>query len=110
MTIAEQFAPAEARDKERVMQNTWGHLAPEKNKAYDGHFVYAVGCFGADDLNPTVIAFEFGDLDSSPWLHEALCDFVRSQKSKSGDVCRFDGKFKNYKFIGTIKTISHYGV
>lgn len=91
------------------MQNTWGHLAPQKSKTYTGYFVYAVGCFSEGELNPVVIAFEFGDLESSPWLYEYLQSFVQAQKSQPGQVCRFDGKFKNYEFIGSVKTISHYG-
>lgn len=52
--------------KAEVMAHTWGHLAPKKNKAYRGHIVFAIGCFGSDHLNPTALACEFSDLDSSP--------------------------------------------
>jgi hypothetical protein len=69
-----------------------------------------IGSWGwKDDLNPTVLAFEFPGLDMSPWLFEYLQEFTRKPLFKSGDVFRFDGKFRNYLFDGTFICIAHYG-
>lgn len=107
-TIYEAFAPAEARYKEAVMFDTWGHLAPKKNQAYKGRIVYAVGCFGSDNLNPTAIVFDFGELDSSPWFFEKMAEFLSDQKEnlrKEGCVYEFTGSFRNYQFKGRTRLL-----
>ena len=71
-TIADAFEPALMRYKTEVMKQTWGHLAPKRNRTYKGHMVFVVGCFGSDHLNPTAIECEFEGLDSSPWFFDHL--------------------------------------
>lgn len=107
-TMADVFAPIEAKYHAQVIADTWGHLAPRKNKTYRGFVVFAVGCFGNDELNPTVLSCEFKDLDDSPWFYDALAEFIGSpnwnvetKAFPSGGVYRFDGSFRNYKFKGT---------
>jgi hypothetical protein len=108
-TIEDVFAPIEAKYKADIMKNTWGHLAPKKNKVYKGKIVYAVGCFGNDSLNPTVLVCNFKELDSSPWFFNALTDFIHSLKLKEeGCVYEFEGYFKNYVFVGRVLKISNY--
>jgi|ERR1700728_294464 len=102
-TIAEAFAPAEARYRAVIMEDTWGHLAPKKNKKYSGHIVWALGCFGSDHLNPTVLDFNLGALNGSPWLFDAMIDFLQDHSTDEGAIFRFDGYFRNYEFVGTIK-------
>lgn len=111
-TMAEAWAPVEAVYREAVTQETWGHLAPEKNKTYLVTLVYAVGIFGDDSLNPTVLQCDLsGGLDSSPWLYEALQDFLWSFNGQNdeGGVYRFVGKLRNYKFRGTRTKIEQFG-
>lgn len=104
-TQKEVYAPIEARHRAQVMKMTWGHLAPRKNKAYRGHIVFAVGCFGDDPLNPTMLSAEFKGLDDSPWFFDAMRDFTEAQKGDPGNVYRFDGTFRNYDFVGKITTV-----
>jgi hypothetical protein len=104
-TIADAFAPAEAHYKAEVMSNTWGHLAPHKNKTYRGHIVFAVGCFGSDHLNPTALECEFKGLDSSPWFFDAMQNFLRNMETSEGHVYRFDGTFRNYEFKGRVREL-----
>lgn len=47
------------------------HLAPKKDKRYKGRIIYAIGCFGDDPLNPTVLSCKLRGLDSSPWFFDA---------------------------------------
>lgn len=108
-TIADAFAPAEARYRAEVMADTWGHLAPKKNRTYRGHVVFVIGLFGSDNLNPTVLECEFKtnkgeELDSSPWFYDALQDFLQSlEKSEEvGGIFRFEGTFRNYEFNGFV--------
>jgi len=105
-TMADVFAPVEARNYEIVCQNTWGHLAPRRNKTYRGSLVFAVGAFGNDPLNPTLLTMDFGDLDSSPWLFDAMEEFARAQKGEPGAVYRFDGTFRNYQFKGVVRRLT----
>jgi hypothetical protein len=69
--------------------------------------VFAIGCFGSDNLNPTPLACEFKDtkgeeLDSSPWFHDAMMEFLCAHGGKEGFVYRFEGTFRNYEFKGKI--------
>ena len=105
MPWIDAFAPVEARNRANVMKATWGHLAPSQGRAYKGHIVFAVGIFGSDHLNPTAIACNFRGLDSSPWFFDAMADFMTEQRGKPGCIYRFDGTFKDYKFVGTIKRL-----
>ncbi len=107
--MEEAFAPAESRHRQAVLADTWGHLDPKRNNKYAARVVYAVGCFGSDCLNPTVIASEFEDLDSSPWFFDSLQDFL-SESAPHGDdevgcVYEWIGTFRNYKFKGTFRLI-----
>jgi len=104
-TIHDAFCEVDARYKAAVMADTWGHLAPKKNKTYKGRIVYAVGCFGNDSLNPTALFCEFSGLDSSPWFFEAMADFISKQENEEGCVYEFVGTFRNYEFKGRIKTL-----
>jgi hypothetical protein len=104
-TIYEAFAPAEQRYKEQVMADTWGHLALKENKTYKGFIIFAIGCFGNDPLNPTVLKCEFKGLNSSPWFFDAMSKFLSQQKTKEGCVYCFDGTIKNYIFNGNIKKL-----
>lgn len=106
--IADAMAPWEAHYKEKVMQATWGHLAPKKNKTYKGRVVFAVGCFGSDDHNPMPISSEFEELSSSPWFYDALMEFLRDipkDQRESGNVYEWVGTFRNYAMDGTIKCV-----
>lgn len=104
--LADAFAPADAAYKHAVMKETWGHLAPKRNRAYKGFVVFALGCFECGDLNPTPLECEFGSLDSSPWFYDALIEFLQSLNGETGGVYRWDGTFKNYEFIGTVRRMS----
>lgn len=99
------FAPAEAIYKEKLLQQTWGHLAPRRGKTYRGYFIFAVGCFGCDDLNPTPIECEFGKLAESPWFYNSLIDFIGEMGTEAGGVYRWEGTFRNYEFIGTVRRL-----
>jgi hypothetical protein len=104
-TMDEVWAPINARYKAQVFAETWGHLAPSKNKTYRGSIVFAVGIYGGDDLNPTMLACEFAGLDDSPWFFDACTNFLSSAEYKAGNVYRFDGSFRNYKFAGRITQV-----
>jgi hypothetical protein len=105
MPWIDAFIPIEHDNREIMKQNTWGHLAPKKNKTYKGRIVFVAGIFGSDHLNPVSTYCEFDDLDSSPWFFDHLEDFMRSTKPKAGVVYEFLGTFRNYKFKGKIREV-----
>lgn len=104
-TMADVFAPVEAKYREQVMQETWGHLAPKKNKTYKCSITWALGCFGSECLNPTVLSCEAGELDGGPWFYDALIDFLHEYSEEEGAVFRFDGTFRNYAFKGKVRRL-----
>lgn len=109
-TMAEVFAPVEARYHAQVLKETWGHLAPIKNRKYKGHIIWALGCFGSEHLNPTVLQYDLkgvdgNDLESSPWFFDAMIDFLQEQSRAEGTLWRFDGFFRNYEFVGVIQQL-----
>jgi hypothetical protein len=105
MSLSDAFAPAEAHYKEQVMQSTWGHLAPEKNKSYRGKIVWTEGCYG--DI--TIICCDFEGLDGGPWLYEAVNDFVVGFETEPTCIYEWKGTFRNYHFMGKPKLIQKYG-
>jgi hypothetical protein len=100
-TIADAFAPAIARYKAQVIESTWGHLAPKKNKSYSGWIVFSIAADGLYCL----IDYDFKKLDGSPWFYDALQDFIGDNAKERGKVYRFDGTFCNYVFEGTIRQL-----
>jgi hypothetical protein len=125
MSLAHVGAKIEADNRRIVMAATWGHLAPERNKTYRGHIVWALGIHGSDYLNPMVLECEMGDLPSSPWFYEAMNDFlgeVHKEKNgkywscsereaeTSGRIYRWDGSFRNYSWCGKVRQLDCKGL
>ena len=62
-------------------------------------------CHASDgDLCP--IDYDFIGLDGSPWLYDAIIDFIDGNAKVQGKVYRFDGTFRNYVFDGEVVEIS----
>lgn len=107
-TFGDLLQSIDAHNQREQMKETWGHLAAEKDKTYTGRVVFAVGCFGDDELNPTPIAYDFAELDSSPWFYEALNEFLQDlpdDQRKPGCVYEWRGTMRNYEFTGRIKRL-----
>ena len=110
MSMPDVFAPAESRYRSELLADTWGHLAPRRNAKYKGHIRWALGLFGSERLNPTVLSYRLesktaGELDASPWFYEAVIDFLQQQSEEAGTIWVFTGYFKNYEFVGDIRQI-----
>lgn len=105
-TFGATLASIDEHNHREQIKETWGHLAPVKNRTYNGRVVYAVGCFGDDELNPTPIFAEFRGLDSSPWFYEALCEFIGDlDGNEVGYVYEWTGTLRNYEFDGVRRTL-----
>jgi hypothetical protein len=97
------FAPVELAFKQAVQKDTWGHLAPRRNKTYHGYIVFSITCYG----NMEVIDTDFKGLDGGPWLYDAIQEFVFQdwKELREGAIFRWDGTFRNYKFRGLRNTL-----
>jgi hypothetical protein len=104
-TLKEAHWPMEAKYHAEIQAMTWGHLAPKRNRIYEGRIVFAIGCFGNDPLNPTALFCEFAGLDSSPWFFDEMVNFLSEQDNEAGCVYEFVGTFRNYEFKGQIRTL-----
>lgn len=89
-------------NREAAMADTWGHLAPVKNRTYKGRVVFAIGCYDSGDLNPTPLVVEFKGLPDSPWLYGAINTFLQDmpEEFKAGEVHEWKGTFRNYTWEG----------
>ena len=99
-TIAEAFIPVDESYKEAVMENTWGHLAPRRNIQHKGLMLFARSEYG--DL--VILNSAFAGLDDSPWLFQAMMDFVCENTPAPG-IYKFTGSFRNYKFVGDVAKV-----
>ena len=94
--------------RQRVSEDTWGHMAPIKNKTYKGRIVYAIGCFNSGRLNPTPLICNLDGLSSSPWFYSALQEQLSDHPEEfrqDGCVYEWVGTFRNYEFSGTIRLL-----
>jgi hypothetical protein len=99
--IADAMAPWEADYKEKVMQHTWGHLAPDKGKSYQGEILFALGEYG--DFVP--LRVRFNDLDDSPWFFQDMMELI-AEEAKEPGIYRFKGEYRNHEFIGNSEIVS----
>lgn len=91
-----------------LYKETWGHLAPSKNKTYRGTLTIAFGCYGSGYLNPTILA-EDSLPCASPWWCNAVHDYLRHlvevNKNKKewdeGFVLKLNVTFRNFRFWHT---------
>lgn len=92
------MAPVRLANKQAVYKATWGHLAPKRNRIYQGYIVFSISAFG----DMVVIDADFAGLPDSPWLYDAVNDFAFEDNALvHGAVYRFTGTFRNYRFTGT---------
>lgn len=102
---AATFAPIAQHNQQNVFKQTWGHLAPEKNKTYKCKVLFTIGAYQSGTRSLVDTWFE-SDLDSSPWLYDALYEMINSLDyiSKEG-VYLIDGSFRNFRWYGKAKII-----
>jgi len=101
-------------NRQLVLANVWGHMAPKKNKTYPGRIIFAAGCFDSGDLNPVALTCEFKGLSSSPWFYDCLNEFLMTHASEQrdkkmsleGKVYIFEGTFRNYVFKGEVRQLA----
>ena len=85
------------RKYQEVMQDTWGHLAPEPGTKYEGYLTFAHSDYSSQ--GSIIIEARFEGLDDSPWFFQDLNDYIadKTKDEKGGAVFRFDGTYKRFK-------------
>lgn len=86
---------------QQVQEETWGHLAPQRDRSYPGSMLFAQSQYG----DFVILRAEFDGLDDSPWLFDAMMSFVEKWAKEPGVVYGFDGHLKNYEFIGGVEEL-----
>jgi len=93
MALADAFASIENDNYNKVLQQTWGHQAPEANQKYPVTILFCYGDYG--DIIP--IKVDQGDLPDSPWFFDQMNDFIAEKATEQGKVYRFTGTYEMFK-------------
>jgi hypothetical protein len=72
-----------------VIQDTWGHLAPEKRQVYKGYIIYTYDGYG----DTTILDVEFEGLDSSPWLCADVGQFLSDVDCDEVGLYKWQGNY-----------------
>ncbi len=107
MSLADAFAPIEARNRAVVMRDTWGHLDTKPGEYHPGYVLFALGVHG--DI--VLLDWEFEGVSANPWIYEELHEHVGKHIDKTKGpwgVWVFEGSyrvFKNgcHKFSGKVR-------
>jgi len=95
MSLADAFAPAEARYKAQVMFDTFGHLYPQPGNKYQGRIVFVISAYGG---NCCILHSEWQGLEDSPLLFETMSDvFDNSRVRGRHDIFEWTGELICYK-------------
>jgi len=92
----------------RSFANTWGHLAPMKNKTYKGHIVVMKAQHGEYGWGTLILSYDFGDING-PYTHEDIMQRVSDNiflDENDDKIYRINISFRNYVYyIGKSKII-----
>lgn len=100
---AEQvYAPVEQYNYNVVIQNTWGHLAPNKNTTYRGEILFCKSAYRSGSI--ILIDTKCDELDDSPWIYEAYHEYLNSIDNglEYGTVYKLSFTMRNFRFWGKI--------
>jgi hypothetical protein len=81
------------RRAQEIVEDTWGHLRPDKEATYHGWIVLAIGCYG----DTIIVDWSFGSLMPSPWQLEHFWANIYTWQDEEKP------KVGVYKFTGTYK-------
>lgn len=108
MSFGDAAASWDAVNRERVKEDTWGHLAPKRDSEYTIH-AFVTGGVHACERTPVFVSLDTGrKLTSSPWLFDALqelADKLWNDDDHSGKLREFKGTMHNYRFKGQVRTV-----
>jgi hypothetical protein len=102
--IAEIMADYNEAKKQVVLADTWGYLAPKKEKEYRIKILFSESSYGGEGTS--LIDTKLGDgLKDSPWLYDAILYRINKAMKRKPGVYLIDGVIKNYRIVGKSKQI-----
>lgn len=75
---------------EKVLQDTWGHLAPEPGREYSGWILAARTVYG----DAFILDYHFDDLCDSPWFCDGMHGFIFDEIEVEPGLYRFEGTYE----------------
>jgi hypothetical protein len=89
MSLADAFAPVEAKYRAQVIAATWGHLAPEPQRLYRARVIFTCAAYSG---TYSIINAKL-DVPDSPWLFDHLIELAM-RKARDGRVSVFEGTYR----------------
>lgn len=108
-----QHLPPQTRHNDNyhaaVFNNTWGHMAPQKNISYKGIVRFVLTDHSHYGCQPIILEYDFPNLQG-PYMHDELfndvCDWKKTDDLKSGVIYERTLTFRNYRFYyGKVKEV-----
>lgn len=93
---------------EEVLRDTWGHMAAKPKKEYTGYVIFAASCYDSGELSAIKVEFKDAqgrELNGGPWMYDAVQELMCAQKVDRGEVYRWEGRVKDYKFKGHLRKL-----
>lgn len=93
----------------QIFNDTWGHMAPVKDKPYKGHIIVLQATHGEYGYGTLVLDYDFPDING-PYIHydvvRRLCDNVLIS-DEDRNIYKIPVTFRNYRyFFGQPKQIA----
>lgn len=96
MSLRDAFHGSDAVYRAQVMHQTWGHLEQRRGEVQKGWFVFSISDYGGFHV---ILESDWGSLDDSPGLFEAMMDYV-GHHGRRGVVMRLEGHVRRFKSGG----------
>lgn len=87
--------------KEKIMRDTWGHLAATPRESYRGFVLFSVSPNGDHNL----LDFDFSGLDGNPWTLDHVSAWWSRESSKSRYSA--DGEVRFWRWEGTYTALKN---
>jgi hypothetical protein len=103
MSLASLAAEIHEQQKWAQFQDTFGHLRPKRGVDHAG--VMVVSHSDYHDQGVSIVHAQFGELESSPWLYEAMNEFGYRSLAKSKNrhvVKKFTDEHGNEREYGDL--------
>lgn len=99
--MLETLASIEAINRQNVRNETWGHMAPQKNVSYKGKVRFVLTDHSHYGCQPIILEYDFPNLQG-PYIHDYLFDKVldwkKDEELKTGIIYERELTFRNYRF------------
>lgn len=83
---------------ERVQQDTWGHLAPQKNITYKGEILISNSGYGNNGIQ--IVDMNWKNVRDNPWMYDTINEFLWENRKyiEEGSICKANITMRNYRY------------